>query len=109
MRIACRRSSPISSSPSCLSNPPPPPRRLSSLAGSPASTSAPAATTSASRRPGDDERAHKQEKQVRVAIYATAGEALADLTAYTARRGWEVALECVDQSPGPQGSTKGIR
>jgi DNA invertase Pin-like site-specific DNA recombinase len=46
---------------------------------------------------------------VRVAIYATAGEVLVDLTAYVARRGWEVALECVDQGSGPQGSTKGIR
>ena len=46
---------------------------------------------------------------MRVAVYATASEALADLTAYVARRGWKVALECVDQRSRPQGSTKGIR
>lgn len=46
---------------------------------------------------------------MRVAIYATAGEALADLAAYAARRGWEVALECVDQGSGPQGPRKGLR
>ena len=50
-----------------------------------------------------------REKHVRVAIYATAGEVLADLTAYVAQRGWEVALECVDQGLGPQGSGKGLR
>lgn len=46
---------------------------------------------------------------MKVAIYANADEVLADLTTYAARRGWEVALECVDQRSGPQGSTKGIR
>lgn len=56
---------------------------------------------------------------MRVAVYArasvadldraTAGEVLADLTAYAARRGWEIALECLDQGPGLQGSRKGLR
>jgi DNA invertase Pin-like site-specific DNA recombinase len=46
---------------------------------------------------------------VRVAIYATAGELLVDLTTYVTRRGWEVVLECVDQGSGPQGSKKGLK
>ena len=46
---------------------------------------------------------------MRVAIYATAGEALADLATYAVRRGWEVALECMDQGAGAQGSKKGLK
>src|SRR5215210_1123860 len=34
---------------------------------------------------------------------------MVDLAAYVARRGWEVALECVDQGSGPHASKKGIR
>ena len=56
--------------------------------------------------------------QMLVALYArtsaaNTGEAvqqiLADLAAQAARRGWEVALECCDQDPRPEGPRKGLR
>lgn len=40
---------------------------------------------------------------------ATPGEILAGLIAYAARRGWEIALECIDQDPGAEGPRKGLR
>jgi DNA invertase Pin-like site-specific DNA recombinase len=39
----------------------------------------------------------------------TVDQILADLTAYAARRGWEVALTCVDQTPGPGSPRKGLK
>ena len=39
----------------------------------------------------------------------TAEQILAGLAAYAAGRGWEVALECVDQDPFPEGQRKGLR
>lgn len=56
---------------------------------------------------------------MRVAIYARSsgtdldraapGEILAGLIAYAARRGWEIALECIDQDPGAEGPRKGLQ
>jgi len=52
-----------------------------------------------------------------VALYArtsaadgeTIDQILADLAAHAARRGWEVALICVDQTPGPGTPRKGLQ
>jgi DNA invertase Pin-like site-specific DNA recombinase len=56
---------------------------------------------------------------MKVALYArtsaagldqdTVGEILANLTAYAARRGWELTLACVDQGPGTEGPRNGLR
>jgi DNA invertase Pin-like site-specific DNA recombinase len=56
---------------------------------------------------------------MKVALYArtsaasldqeTVGEILSNLTAYATRRGWEIALACLDQDPGTQGPRKGLR
>lgn len=56
---------------------------------------------------------------MRVALYArtsaadqdreTAEQILADLSTQAARRGWEVALECSDHAPWPEGPRKGLR
>ena len=40
---------------------------------------------------------------------ATLGEILAHLTAYAARRGWEITLACTDQGPGAEGPREGLR
>lgn len=58
-------------------------------------------------------------RKLSVALYArtsaanrdgeTAEQILADLAAHAARRGWEVALECADQGPWPEGPRKGLR
>jgi DNA invertase Pin-like site-specific DNA recombinase len=39
----------------------------------------------------------------------TAEQILAGLAAYAAGRGWEVALECADQGPRPEGRREGLR
>ena len=39
----------------------------------------------------------------------TVEQILAELAAHAARRGWEVALECTDQGPWPEGPRKGLR
>ncbi len=39
----------------------------------------------------------------------TVEQILAELAAHAARRGWEVALECADQGPWPEGSRNGLR
>jgi len=36
-------------------------------------------------------------------------QVLAELSAQAARRGWEVVLECADESPWPEGPRKGLR
>lgn len=53
---------------------------------------------------------------MKVALYASPAAAghqdtdlLANLRAYTAQRGWEVALECTDPAPGQEGAGKGLR
>ena len=55
---------------------------------------------------------------MRVALYArtsaantgeTVEQILAELATQAARRGWEVALECSDQGPWPEGPRKGLR